>query len=222
MTAMSFNELMRKRDPRNFYRMHKQDDAWVVDDPLDPRQRPGDPIENTSGDENTVAARALRWLLRAGKFANEADALDWLINHPRGHAFLQRNAAHFGKRQRPAPKPAAAVTITSEQLVEAAKVHAVEKYGGPPDVAFVKLLQSDDGDGTSFRRVNAKLRHRELYGASASGPRPAFDAVTAKAVELRKADPKLSQAQAFAKAYADNPELRERERSERRRALGVE
>jgi hypothetical protein len=108
-------------------------------------------------------------------------------------------------------------------LVEAAKLHALEKYGGGPadgDVAFVKLLQSDDGDAASFRRLNVKIRHRELYGASASAPRPAFDAITAKAVELRKAEPKLSQAQAFAKVWNDDPGLRERERAEHRRRIG--
>jgi hypothetical protein len=232
MTAMSFNELMRKRDPRNFYRLHKQDDAWIVDDPPDPRERPGDPgaagadIEG-NGDHHSVIECAARWLVRSNKKPGIDAAREWL-NGKHGQSFLQRNAAHFGKRQRPAalrkmtPKPAAPVNITSADLVGAAKLHALAKHPkDAPDLAFTKMIaDSTDEDGAAFRRVNAKLRRAELYPGSAS-PTPAYDALVAKAEALRNADPKLTKEQSFAKAYDGNPELREAERAERRRALGA-
>jgi hypothetical protein len=72
-----------------------------------------------------------------------------------------------------------------------------------------------------FRRAHAKLRHRELYGKSASAPTPAYNAITAKAEALRKADGKLTKEQAFAKAYQDHPDLAQRERAERYKAIGA-
>jgi hypothetical protein len=221
---MSFNQIMKRERERSFYRRaaRTQDmDDDLINEP-DPRSRPGDPggddhIPEDIGDGDTVMERAARWLVRSGKTADIVDARAWL-NTMRGATFLSRFGEHFGKRQR-----VAKVKATSTELVDAAKVHAVAKHPtDAPDVAFTKMIADPtDADGAAFRRVNAKLRHRELYGKSASAPTPAYDALTAKAEALRKADPKLSKEQAFAKAYDGNPELREAERAERYKAIGA-
>jgi hypothetical protein len=230
MVALSFNEVLRKyRHQRGLLaRARKRnifDDIEDDDDVVErARERPGDAgadITDDNGDGDSTIEAAARWLVRSRKTPDMDAARAWL-NTMRGATFLARSGKHFGKRQRAAMrKTEPATPITSQQLVEAAKACAVEKYGGPPDVAFVKLLESDDGDGASLRRVNAKLRHRELYGASASAPTPAFDALKREAEALRKADPKLTKEQSFAKAYDSNPQLREAERAERYRKINA-
>jgi hypothetical protein len=230
---MSFNDLM-KRDrarerTRNFYRRAARtqeiDDNFI--DKPDPRERPGDPggdarIPKDNGDASVIE-RMARALVRSGRFEDDGAALDWLCNSQRGQFYVQRMSSHFTtKRQRAVPKPPAApVNVSSAQLVEAAKACAVEKFGGAADVAFAKLAALPDDEGEMFRRAHAKLRHRELYGKSASAPTPAYNAITAKAEALRKSDPKLTKEQAFAKAYDGNPELREAERAERYKAIGA-
>jgi hypothetical protein len=51
-------------------------------------------------------------------------------------------------------------------------------------------------------------------GDGATGNQTAMQKLQGKATELRKADPKLSEAEAFAKAYADNPDLVAEQRDE--------
>jgi hypothetical protein len=236
MVAQSFNQIMKSERTRDFYRRaaRTQDiDDNLIDEP-DPRERPGDPGgDDRIGDDDpsSRAERVARALTRAGKFADEGTALNWLLDTQRGQFYLQRMSRHFDKRciakpvtmRKTEPKSAALVNTTSQDFVAAAKVHAVAKHPNvAPDIAFTKMITDPaDEDGAAFRRVNARLRRGELYPGSTS-PTPAYDALTAKAEALRKADPKLTKEQSFAKAYDGNPELREAERAERRRALGAE
>jgi hypothetical protein len=62
---------------------------------------------------------------------------------------------------------------------------------------------------------------KEIGGVGAVGGSTAFDQITAKAAELRKADPKLTEAQAFSKAYSDpaNAEIAKRDVAERRERI---
>lgn len=59
------------------------------------------------------------------------------------------------------------------------------------------------------------------FGKAGSGPSSAYGELEAKAAELRKTDPKLSQAQAFSKAYTDpaNAEIVQRDKQEQAQKL---
>jgi uncharacterized protein YciI len=124
--------------------------------------------------------------------------------------------------------------ISEAEYVEAASRHASELYGLPNDRAFTKLCAAD-GD---VMRACGVLKAAELDAMTGSTtvytmPRSAApgrytkaDPVThadtayaelqAKAAELRKTRPELSEAQAFAAVYSDrsNIELAKRERRE--------
>jgi hypothetical protein len=141
-------------------------------------------------DDDTIAARALRWLLRAGKFANEADALDWLINHPRGHAFMQRNAAHFAKRRTPKRADRGSLEPSAADL-RAAKADVVQKLGADA-VAVAKAITTS---GNTFGLSRDEFVQIIEGYATRQHPTLRKDAAFAKVME----QPEVHQAYRFIK-----------------------
>lgn len=92
------------------------------------------------------------------------------------------------------------------------------------------LMKSRRGDAEAIKKVEAHMaslikQRDEIaktgkvfkeFGSSQGGSTTAYDQIVAKAAELRKADSKLTEAQAFDKAYNDpaNMTLREQHKSE--------
>lgn len=88
-----------------------------------------------------------------------------------------------------------------------ALLHKVGKVDQPTADAIEKL----------FETANARIEKGELFKEAGSGQRGVADAtvaLTAKAEELRKADPKLSIEKARTQARAQNPELAKQETEE--------
>jgi hypothetical protein len=123
--------------------------------------------------------------------------------------------------------------ISEAEYVAEASRHASALYGLPGDRAFAKLCSSD-GDVV---RACSVLKAREFDATTGSTVYPmprstapgryakadpvasvdsAYAELQAKAAELRKTRPELSEAQAFAAVYTDrgNVELAKRERAE--------
>lgn len=121
---------------------------------------------------------------------------------------------------------------------EAAAVEAITKRleaAGPvADVAkaaqAIRKLQAVDPDGAEALEATVKAAAEQSKKADAvltkavGSGKPvtggAYDQMVAKATELRKADPKLTEAQAFAKVYEDpaNADLRKQYQTERQAA----
>jgi hypothetical protein len=96
----------------------------------------------------------------------------------------------------------------------------VDAYAKANGTTFVKLYTAQDSDGLAIRRATQILKGFGTAGpvreAVAGGS--AYEALMAKADELRKREPQLSREQSFLKAFQDpvNRELAARERSENR------
>ena len=110
--------------------------------------------------------------------------------------------------------------ITEEEFVSFATEDAVKKFPGEmPDRAFSRMFTDGGSDGLTIRRAHALIRAEQLYGPTVKANRSegaAYNELLAKAAELRKARPELSEAQAFERVYSDrsNIELAKRERQE--------
>jgi hypothetical protein len=110
--------------------------------------------------------------------------------------------------------------ITEEEFVQFATEDAVKKFPGETaDRAFTRMFTDGSSDGLAIRRAHALVRAEQLYGPTAKADRSegkAYNELLAKAAELRKVRPELSEAQAFAKVFSDpaNIELAKRERVE--------
>jgi hypothetical protein len=110
--------------------------------------------------------------------------------------------------------------ITEEEFVQFATEDAVRKFpdAKTPAAAFSQSFTAADADGLTLRRAHRIVRD-EQFGTTAKADRStgtAYNELQAKAAELRKARPELSEAQAFERVYSDrsNIELCKRERQE--------
>jgi hypothetical protein len=154
-----------------FLKIFKQDD--------DADYGAGDVAAVVDSDADTIAERAVRWLLRTGKFADEQDARDWLTNKKRGQAWLARNCEHFKKRRAPkgTPEPSAAD-------LRAAKADVVRKLSEDA-VAVAKAIVST---GNTYSLSRDEFTHVvEDYAT--------------------RQHPQLTKHAAFAKALDQHPEL---------------
>jgi hypothetical protein len=117
--------------------------------------------------------------------------------------------------------------ITEHEFVELATEDAQKRFPDKtPAAAFAKLFTDGGADSLTLRKAHAvvKASHAEqMFGptfpARAKADRSegrAYNELLAKAEELRKVRPELSEAQAFAKVFSDpaNIELAKRERIE--------
>jgi hypothetical protein len=92
--------------------------------------------------------------------------------------------------------------------------------------AFAKVFGAPDGEGLAIRRAWLISKGVDLPSDARDEPSDdtddtgdGFDALAkleALGAEVRKRNPQLTKAQAFTKAYADNPELAARERRQNR------
>jgi hypothetical protein len=108
--------------------------------------------------------------------------------------------------------------ITEQEFVDAVGAYAKAATRDSKASAFSRMYQMNDETGALLREAVQALRHRDMHGATASkASASALDELNAKAAELRKVEPQLTDAQAFSKVYQDpaNKELRQREVRER-------
>jgi hypothetical protein len=110
--------------------------------------------------------------------------------------------------------------ITEEEFVSFATEDAIRKFpdARTPAAAFSQSFTAADADGLTLRRAHRIVRD-EQFGTTAKADRStgaAYNELQAKAAELRKVRPELSEAQAFERVYSDrsNIELAKRERRE--------
>lgn len=99
-------------------------------------------------------------------------------------------------------------------------VAAIDAYAKAHGTTFVKMYTAQDSDGLAIRRATQILKGFGTAGpmreAVAGGT--AYDALMAKADDLRKREPTVIREQSFAKVFSDpaNRALAARERSENR------
>lgn len=101
-------------------------------------------------------------------------------------------------------------------------VRIVEGYAKANGRSFADLYTASDFDGLAIRKATqllkgfpvAEARSGAVAGGADSGA--AYDAIVAKAEELRKSEPSLSREQAFSKAYQQNADLARAERQANR------
>jgi hypothetical protein len=110
--------------------------------------------------------------------------------------------------------------ISEEEFVQFATEDAVKKFPDKtPDAAFTRMFTAADADGLTLRRAHRVVRDEQLgptVKAADRGLNSAYGELQAKAAELRKVRPELSEAQAFEKVFTApaNRELAKRERIE--------
>jgi hypothetical protein len=111
--------------------------------------------------------------------------------------------------------------LTEVEFTEIATEDAVRKFpdAKTPAAAFSQMFTDNSPYGLTLRRAHALVRAEQLYGPTVKANRSegkAYNELLAKAAELRKTRPELSEAQAFAAVYSDrsNTELAKRERQE--------
>ena len=173
-------------------------------------------FHNKLPESEQTAFRGMSKADRATKISKRDDIPEDIPQAPRGSrgreeatccAWEKGCAGYFSKRAVDAGLPE-----SDGELV-------FKAYAGDP-AALDGLLER-------LKSANAAAKEggvfKEFGASGASGPQNAVDELKAKAAELRKADPKLTPSQAFAKAYIDpaNAKLAARERSENRPNLVV-
>jgi hypothetical protein len=112
--------------------------------------------------------------------------------------------------------------LTEEEFTEIATEDAVRKFpdARTPAAAFSQMFTDGTANGLMLRQAHRVVRAEQLgstYAKAADrGPNSAYDELMTKAKEHQAAHPELSEAQAFAKVYADpaNAALSKRERAE--------
>jgi hypothetical protein len=116
----------------------------------------------------------------------------------------ERELAGFAKR-------AGEIGLPETDAVVLQKAYRGDKASIDALLGYVKAAQTQAKKAGLFTEI----------GSAGRGAATAFDEITAKAEELRKADKKLSKAQAFARVYedSDNSELVMRYKQEEARAL---
>jgi hypothetical protein len=95
--------------------------------------------------------------------------------------------------------------------------------------AFIKVFEADDAEGRAIRRAwqiakqgapldpdDAKAEGRRVIDDALDDDDDALARVERLAIEEHRRNPKLTKAQAFTKAYTDNPELAAKERRQNR------
>jgi hypothetical protein len=163
---------------------------------------------------------------------------DWLLRAPRGNQLISR----MKRKEKTMPDSIDAVIrdhgivnvaksiaeggssggMSEHALTEAITDYAKRLY---PTVsaasAFAKVFASDTPEGITFRRAIQTLKRHPVAEAAPHAVAShavggtAYEALMAKADELRKREPHLSREQSFAKAFSD-PANRELAAAERR------
>jgi hypothetical protein len=117
-------------------------------------------------------------------------------------------------------KRAGLSNITQDELVKLFSDAVPRRSGESAAQAFSRAFSANDAEGLLMRKAVQAVKGFSTAGspreAVASGT--AYDALMAKADELRKREPTLTREQSFAKVFSDfsNRELAARERSENR------
>jgi hypothetical protein len=189
---------------------------------------------NTGGDGGGIAehpvARLAGLLVASGKFSDHAQALDHLLNTPRGAALVRTHKAKdppmdtvlsIMKSAGIAATCAVIVskghtTITESELVEAATAVAAERHPNmSPAQAFDKVYSDRGEEGQALRKAVAIAKampfmptmvggvdatHEAIDSTESSA---AYEQLTRMAEKMREASPELSAAQAFDRVFTD-------------------
>lgn len=172
---------------------------------------------------------------------DKATALHWLLHNRHGAAILDRvdlpaeqvadllvRAAQMHSSTNKHEAPTMNSTERIEKNLRAMGEHEYTKIIGNcakklyPELtreqAFSKVFTAEDAEGQAIRRCwqIAKQGGDSDEVAAAEDDENALDELNALAADEKRRDPKLTKAQAFAKAYSDNPELAAKERLQNR------
>jgi hypothetical protein len=191
--------------------------------------------DDTGGDDHELSRLADLCVEAAEGAATRADALRYLLHTARGRSLAAAHAKHMKGNNMP-------TKIDVNSVTEADLEKAIRKYAQglypslSPAKAFSECFCADTEEGRALRKAHAAIRDSQFAKAtlmpilpvstsvggtraddqSVNNPKPALDQITELANRMRAASPDLSHAQAFARAYAANPELARREREENR------
>ena len=182
---------------------------------------------------------AVRWLLWT-KHGHQ------FLRHLRGHPGMNKRAAALPNKETPMASRTETLSAIAKQYgIEAVAKHVVEngpsglsehdltamfvanverRQGKSPAQAFSRAFSASDDRALMMRKAIAVCKgfglppHEPIETVATTGT--AYDQLMIKASEARRADPSLSQAQAFKKVYEDpsNIEIAKRERLENRPA----
>jgi hypothetical protein len=243
--ADRMRKLLRHYKLRGFTRVRKRED--VGDDELEEAgEGEGDDVGGDVGGPDTRhhVERLADLVLQASDGSiGRPQVLHWLLHSARGQQLVVRLRGTQKRKESPMTRSAelsaiaksedglatickhvidrGSTSITEHELSAViGEVARREHPGATAAGAFAKLYNEDSDRGVLLRRAVQVAK-----GFNSAGPTraavaggSAYDALQAKAAEARKADPKLTQAQAFAKVYEDpsNVEIVKRERADNR------
>ena len=177
-------------------------------------------------------------LIDAGTFATKPEALHYLLHHRDGAALVRRLHKQRKRLQKEAPPMKDTLSAIAKQygvvavckhitdrgssnisehdLVKVVADTVTRLPGETREQAFVRAFSADDEEGLAMRKAVQVLKRHPRAEGTVSGS--AYDAIVAKATELRKREPSLTREQSFAKAYQENPDLAREERRQNRPA----
>jgi hypothetical protein len=174
------------------------------------------------------------------------EALDWLLHTKSGQALIVRTkkrkeqtmpeifskmVADIGIERiaKAVVERGYSTAISEREFTEAVTALAVKRFPDKPrDVAFAKLFGEQTEEAATLRKAHAIIKGMPRMTLVPVGDESvddggnAYDALMAKAAELRQADGSLTEAQAFAKVYTDpaNARLAQKERLQNRPRAG--
>jgi hypothetical protein len=187
-------------------------------------------------------AAALRYLLRT---KSGAAVLQRLGPHLRKRVEPAREEKPMptAKERSDAAVKRALGHISEHQYTSIVTEYAKQKYPDlPAATAFAKVFEAKDDEGAAIRAARQQIKQRQYatecrkrlgdklpfqvstdpLSTDTLDADTALEQINELARRLNREAPYMSFQQAWAKVYGDNPELAQRERSERRRALGAE
>jgi hypothetical protein len=216
----------------------------LTDDDVD--EINGDIDERAAGEtEGSPSSRHISHLsdlISEGTGVRRTDVLAWLMHTPHRIRLLNRTLGKRFKETRMTRSEelssiakqaggleavckhvidrAGTSNITQDELVKLFSEAVPRRSGESAAQAFSRAYSANDDEGLLMRKAVQAVK-----GFSTAGPTreavaggTAYDALMAKADELRKREPTLTREQSFAKVFSDfsNRELAARERSENR------
>jgi hypothetical protein len=147
----------------------------------------------------------------------------------------EKRASASNKHEAPTMSSTERILKNVQHMGEHKYTEIVQKYASAnrlpnetPARAFARIFNEDSDEGRAIRRMWQISRRTPLdrVGAGDEGKKVVTDALADEsdaldeleqlAVEVRRRDPSLSKARAFAKAFSENPEVAARERLQNR------
>jgi hypothetical protein len=189
---------------------------------------------NTGGDSGGASNHALSHLadlaVESQKFSSRAEALNWLISHPNGHAFARLHLHKAAETAKEQPmtlenilKDYGAAKICKHivaegktgysefDLVDALTKHAAAQFNMPGDRAFAKLYESEESvrRACNIAKAAAPVFDPQVQVVGGTDVNPDDPSAALEALHRigRERWPEASEAIRFTRAFDANPEL---------------